>query len=306
MDNPNMEIVFLGTSAGVPTRERNVTSIAIKRGPELLLFDVGDGTQRQLIKAGVGLRVKTRIFITHMHGDHIVGLLALLQTYSLMGRAEPLQIIGPGGVEEFVKRNLEMLNVYIGFPLNIGVLHNGPVLETDEYVVKALKTIHSVETYALSLEEKPRPGRFNPEKARELGIPVPYWRDLKAGKRVVIKDMDIDPSLVVSPPRRGRKVVFSSDTSPFEGLVEFAKGADVLIHDSTYGEAHLDKARKNLHSAARDAAEVALKADVRFLILTHFSARYSDVEELAAEAREVFPYVIAAEDFFRMEVPYPD
>nr|NIM46532.1 MBL fold metallo-hydrolase [Nitrososphaeria archaeon]NIN53771.1 MBL fold metallo-hydrolase [Nitrososphaeria archaeon]NIQ34328.1 MBL fold metallo-hydrolase [Nitrososphaeria archaeon] len=172
-----MEIIFLGTSAGVPTKERNVTSVAVKRGGELLLFDVGESTQRQLLKAGVGLRVKTKIFVTHLHGDHVVGLLALLQTYSLMRRTEPLEIWGPSGIEEFVKRNMEMLRVSTRFPLHISILQNGVVLEEKEYVVRALRTIHSIETYALSLEEKPRPGRFNPEKARELGIPVKYWRD---------------------------------------------------------------------------------------------------------------------------------
>ncbi len=301
-----MEITFLGTSSGVPTKERNVSSVAIKRGGEVILFDVGEGTQRQLIKSGIGLKRRIKIFVTHMHGDHIVGLLALLQSYSLIGKTDPLPIFGPRGITAFVQKNLNLLRVSTRFPIQMTILQDGIVDAEKDYVIKALRTRHSVETYALSLEEKPRPGKFHPEKAEALGIPVRYWRDLKAGRQVVVEDKKIEPRAVVSPPRKGRKVVYSSDTYPMESMVEFAKGADALIHDSTYGDDHLEKTLDNLHSTARQAAEIARTAEVRLLVLTHFSARYEDTDHLVDQAREVFPNVIAAKDFFKICVPYRD
>ncbi len=301
-----MEITFLGTSSGVPTKKRNVSSVALRRGGEVLLFDVGENTQRQLIKSGIGLKRRIKMYVTHMHGDHVVGLLALLQSYSLIGKTDPLPIFGPRGITAFVQKNLNMLRVSTRFPIQMVILREGVVDEEKEYVIRALRTRHSVETYALSLEEKPRPGRFNPEKAEELGIPVKHWRDLKAGRKVVVGDKKIEPNAVVSPPRKGRKVVYSSDTYPMESMAEFARGADVLIHDSTYGDDHLDKTLENLHSTARQAAEIAKKARVGLLVLTHFSARYEETDQLVNQAREVFPNVIAAEDFLKIDVPYKD
>ncbi len=302
----DMEIIFLGTSAGTPTKKRNVSSILIRRKSDYLLFDVGEATQRQLIKTGIGLRRKIKIFISHMHGDHVVGLLSLLQSYSLLKREDPLEIYGPNGISEFIMRNISMLKFTPTYPILIQVLKEGVIMEAKEYIIRATKADHSVETYAFSIEEKMRPGKFDPIKARKLGIPVAYWKDLQMGRKVVINNIEIDPSLVVSPPRRGRKVVISSDTRPSDRIIEFARNADILIHDSTYGEEHADKAIKNYHSTAKQAAEVAKKAGVRLLILTHFSARYEDTKKLVEEAREIFPFVMAAEDFLRIDVPYPE
>ena len=301
----DMEIIFLGTSSGTPTKSRNVSSLVIRRKSEFFLFDAGEATQRQLIKAGIGLRKNFRIFISHMHGDHVIGLLSILQSYSLLRRREPLEIYGPRGVSEFIIKNIHMLRFIPSYPIKIQLISDGVILETEEYRIKALHVDHSIETYAFSLEEKPRPGKFNPDKARELGIPIKYWKCLQMGKKVVIGNIEISPQLVVSPPRKGRKIVISSDTRPVESLIDFAKDADVLIHDSTYGEMHSDKACENFHSTAKQAAEIASKANVRLLILTHFSARYDDVKELVKEAKEIFPHVMAAEDLMRVSIPYP-
>ena len=302
----DMEIIFLGTSSGTPTKKRNVSSIVIRRKSELLLFDVGEGTQRQMIISGIGLRKNVRIFISHMHGDHCSGLPSLLQSYSLLGREELLDVYGPKGIIEFALTNMRLLCFEPTYPLRIHVIKEGPILETSEYVIKALAVSHFIETYAFCLEEKQRPGKFNPQKARELGIPIRLWKKLQLGEKVIVNGREIDPSLVVSPPRRGRKVVISSDTKPLERMIEFARNADVLIHDSTYSEVHSDKAIRNYHSTAKAAAMIAKKANVRLLILTHFSARYENVDSLIAEAKSIFPNVIAAEDFLKIEVPYPE
>lgn len=300
-----MRIFFLGTSAGVPTRDRNVSCVAVRRGGELLLFDVGEGAQRQLIKAGLGLKTKTKIFITHMHGDHLVGLLALLQTFSLAGREDPMLVFGPEKVAAFINSNLEMMGVRPTFPIQMHTLSDGFVQENGEYIIRALRTRHSTETYALSLEEKQRPGKFDPEKAKSLKIPVTLWRNLQKGEKVTVGEREIDPRLVVSEPRKGRKIVISSDTYPIDAMVRFAEGADVLIHESTYGEDHLDKTEKNLHSSAGQAALIASRALVRLLVLTHFSTRYNDLSALVKEARRVFPRVVAARDFMVVTVAYP-
>lgn len=302
----NMEIIFLGTSSGTPTRDRNPQSILIRRGSNYLLFDAAEGTQKRLIEAGLGLRKDLRIFITHMHGDHCLGLPSILQSYSLMGREEPLEIYGPKGVSEWVVGSIILLHFLPTYPIRISVVGEGTILEEREYSIRALRVNHSVETYAYSLEEKPRPGKFNPNRARELGIPIKLWKRLQMGEKVVVGGRAIDPSEVVSPPRRGRKVVISGDTRPSDRLAEFARGADVLVHEATYSDDLGDRAEETLHSTAREAAEVARRAGVGLLILTHFSARYPDVRGMLKEAREVFPNTIAATDLLRIPVPYPE
>ncbi|MFQ5950650.1 MAG: ribonuclease Z [Candidatus Geothermarchaeales archaeon] len=300
-----MRIYFLGTSAGIPTKDRNVSCVAVRRGGELLLFDVGEGTQRQLIKAGLGLKTRTKILITHMHGDHLVGLPALLQSFTLARREDPLIVFGPEKIHEFINGNLKTMGVGPTFPIQIHTLTDGFVHRNEEYIIRALRTRHSVETYALSLEEKRRPGKFDPKRAESLKIPVILWRNLQRGERVTVGKREIDPRLVVSEPRKGRKIVISSDTYPFDAMGRFAKGADVLIHESTYGEDHLDKTEKHLHSSAAQAARIASRAPVSLLVLTHFSTRYNDVSGLVEEARRVFPRVVAARDFMVVTVAYP-
>jgi len=299
----NMEIIFLGTSAGIPTKRRNVSSIVVKYGDELIFIDVGEGTQRQANIAGVGLRRKMRIVISHLHGDHVLGLIPILQTLTLLKRKEPLEIYAPYGIKSFILCNANLLNIKPTFKLKINYLADNRVYDCGSYVLKSIKNIHGRYSYSLMIEEKPREGKFNPKKALEDGIPVKYWKDLKSGKDVVIGDKVFRHELYVSPPLRGRKIVFSGDTRPYNRLIDFAKDADVLIHEATFTEDKKDRCIETLHSTAKEAALIAKKANVKILVLTHFSARYEDPRKLLAEAREVFPATFVAEDFMKIEIP---
>lgn len=296
----------MGTSSSVPTQQRGLSSVAILRGSELLLFDAGEGAQRALVAANLGLNRKTKIFITHLHGDHCVGLLGLLQTMSMIGRSRVLHVYGPRGTIGFVQQNRALLHFDLTFPLHVHQVKAGVLVEEPEYVVKAVPAEHNVLTYAYCLEEKERPGVFYPERARELGVPESkLWSQLQHGRAVNIGGNVILPSQVLGPRRAGRKIGISGDTRPSPRLAGFFHGCDILVFDSTYGEAHADKAVENMHSTAREAATVAKQAGVRTLVLTHFSARYEDVSRLVAEAATIHPDVKAAEDLMQLEVPYP-
>lgn len=272
----------------------------------MLLFDAGEGTQRNLTHTNLGLNRKTKVFITHLHGDHCVGLLGLLQTMSMVQRDKPLHVFGPEGTKDFIKFNMEILGFSLTFPLHVNTVEPGKIVEERDYVVTAAKANHNVPTLAYLLEEKPRPGRFHPERAVKAGVPEgELWSRLQHGETISLGGRRIRPSQVLGPPRAGRKLGISGDTRPSRTLERFFTGADVLVFDSTYGDTHADKALENYHSTAREAATLANKAKVKLLVLTHFSARYEDVATLVAEASEVHPRVVAAEDLWELEVPYP-
>jgi len=302
-----LKVTFLGTSSSVPTKKRGLTSIAVKRGSELILFDAGECVQRAMMHAGLGLNRPMKIFITHLHGDHCVGLLGLLQSMSMMQRDKPLSIYGPKGIISFVKSNIKALAFDLTFDLEIKTVKEGLVVEESEYTVYACRAVHSRLTYAYLLEEKPRPGVFYPEAARSLGIPEGrLWSILQKGEAITYQGKLVRPDQVTGPKRRGRKIGYSGDTRPSSKLIEFFKGCDLLIFDSTYADRHADKAEENMHSTAREAASIAKDAGVKTLVLTHFSARYDDASELVKEASEVHSNTIAAEDFMEIEVKYPE
>jgi ribonuclease Z len=302
-----MQIVFLGTSGSWPTPKRNVSAIAVKRGPEVLLFDCGEGTQRQFMQSSLSFMQVSRIFITHFHGDHFLGLPGLIQSMNFFGREAPLEVYGPQGTQRLVADLLSLGYFAPAFPVDAKEL--GPEGEIDggEYVVRAFEAVHTVPGLSYVLEEKPRAGRFSLEKAQGLGIPAgPLYSRLQDGETVTIHGKKITPAEVLGPPRRGRKVVYTGDSMPSPTLVQRARGADVLIHDATSDAALEEKANRYGHSSSRQAAEVAKEADVRLLVLTHLSPRYEDPATILNDAKAIFDRVLLAEDFTEIEVPYPD
>jgi len=300
-----MRIIFLGTGGSIPTRERGSPAIAIMRKREVILFDCGEGTQHRMAAAHVSFNRPTRIFVTHLHGDHVLGLPGLLQTMSLLEREIPLQIYGPRGLASFVGAFTSILGAPT-FPLEInelveeGVAYSGP-----EYRVEAVRADHEGESWSYGLFENPRPGRFHPERARMLGIPMgPLWRRLQYGERVVLDDgRVIEPEEVVDPPREGRKIIYSGDTRPSRALIRLAEGADILIHEATFDDGLAERAYRDGHSTARQAAEVALAAGARSLILIHISSRYPDASILLEQARAVFPNTMIAADMMEVDLP---
>jgi ribonuclease Z len=302
-----LRIIFLGTSSSVPTIERSLPSIAIMRGNELLLFDAGEGTQRQMVKSGLGFNRKTKIFITHFHGDHIVGLLGILQTMSMLNRDKSLDIYGPKGIVGFLRHNIRYLKFGLTFEINVNEVREGIVVKEKDYVVKACLAEHSIRTYSYLLEESDRPGVFYPEKALKLGIPKGIlWSKLQNGESIKLKDKIITPDEVLGPRRPGRKIGISGDTRPNAKLTKFFSNSDVIIFDSTYGDEYSDKAKENLHSTSAEAAQLAKDAGANLLILTHFSARYEDVNNLVSQALKIHPNVMAASDQLVIDVPYRD
>lgn len=302
-----MQIVFLGTSGSWPTPKRNVSAIAIKRGPEVLLFDCGEGTQRQFMQSKLSFMQTSRVFISHFHGDHFLGLPGMVQSMSMNGRETPLEVYGPRGIEQLVADLLSLGYFTPGFAVKAKELPPGSQVDGGEYVVRAVEAVHTVPCLSYVLEEKTRPGRFSLERAEALGVPSgPLYRRLQEGETVTVGGRTIRPDDVLGPPRRGRKIVYTGDTMPHDALVEIAHHADVLIHDATSDAALEEKANRYGHSSSRQAAEVAKKAGVRLLVLTHLSPRYEDPAPILEDARKVFENVRVAEDFMEVDVPYPE
>jgi len=299
-----MELVFLGTGGGMPTPERALPALAVRFAGSVLLFDCGEGTQRQMVSAGLGFPSSMFVFVTHLHADHYLGLAGLVATLDLLRREAPLRVFGPRGTGEVVARLLEAARLEPGFDVVVTEVGEGVVMEEREFVVEALRTRHTVESYAYRLRERDRPGRMRVEFLESIGLPRgPLWGELQRGRPVEFRGRVIRPEEAVDPPRRGRVVVYSGDTMPFEGMVSFAKGADVLVHESSFDSSLKSRAMEDMHSTAADAAEIALRAGVRKLVLYHVSSRYRGRwEVLLEEARRVFPDVILPSDLDRLEV----
>lgn len=298
-----MKLVFLGTSAAQPTVERNMTCICLVLDKEILMFDAGEGAQIAFQKAKLGWNKKIRIFVTHLHGDHCVGILGLLQTMSLQNRTESVDIFGPPGIDEFLAANLKILNFGLTFPVKIIRIKEGLVYDDAAYSVSVCEADHSIPAYSYLFAEKDKPGRFYPEKAKNLGIPEgKLWHELQTGKEITLEGKTIRPSDVTGEKRKGKKIGISGDTRPTKKLEEFFSGCDYITFDSTYSDELKDKAKENYHSTAKEAAELAKKAGVGNLILTHFSARYDDAEELVKEAKTIHGSVIAAKDLLEIEI----
>ncbi|MEK6688714.1 MAG: ribonuclease Z [Gemmatimonadota bacterium] len=301
-----LSVTFLGTAAACPTVDRNVTAIAANRDGEMFLFDCGEGTQRQMMRYGVGFSFR-EIFITHYHSDHILGITGLLRTLGLQDRREPVTIYGPRPAKKILGGLLAVGVERSSFPIEIEEIGPGWSLDRGDYELQAFATDHRADTVGYSLIEHPRLGRFDPDRAKALAIPEgPLWGRIHRGEAIVLEDgRTISPEDLVGPPRPGRRLVYAGDTRPCRSVLLASQGADLLIHEATFGENELDRARETGHSTARQAAEVAREAGALRLALTHISARYSrEAPELLAEAREVFPETVIARDGYSVDIPF--
>jgi ribonuclease Z len=303
----DLDVVFLGTAASMPTAQRGPAALLVRRGSERLLFDCGEGTQRQLQRSAIGLPDLQEIFLTHFHADHFLGLPGMLKTFALRGRDEtPLTVYGPRGLRELFKR----LHPFLGrlpYPLTLVELEVGERLERGDYVVEGFAVEHAAEALGYALVEPERPGRFDVAAANALGVPDgPARGRLQAGEEVTVESgRTVAPADVLGEPRPGRKVVYTGDTAPSPLVVEAAHGADLLVHEASFLAEESERARETMHSTAGEAAEVARLAQVRLLALTHVSPRYFG-PELADEAQEVFPDTVVPRDFDLIEVPFPE
>ncbi len=302
-----IRVTFLGTAASRPTVGRNVPALALQREGEVLLFDCGEGTQRQMMRFGTGFTLDD-IFFTHMHADHFLGVTGLLRTLGLQGREEPMRLWAPRGGARVLEQAVGLGVDRIPFAVEIRELAPDEEVARTGYRIVAFKPQHGVSALGYALVEDERLGKFHPERARELGVPEgPLFGKLHRGQAVEVDGRVIEPSDIVGPPRPGRRIVFSGDTRPCKRTVELARHADLLIHEATFGDEEADRARGTGHSTAREAAQVAQRAEVQQLVLTHLSARYADDPRiLEREAREVFLRVAVAYDGLDIEIPYRD
>ena len=303
----DLDLVFLGTSASMPTAQRAPAALLVRRGGERLLFDCAEGTQRQLQRSSVGLPDLEEIFLTHFHADHFLGLPGMLKTFALRGRDElPLTVYGPEGLTKL----FGALRPFLGrlpYRLTLVELAPGEELERGEYRIETFGLDHGVSAVGYALVERDRPGRFDVAAADALGVPPGRERGmLQGGEPITLPDGSVvTPDEVLGPARRGRKLVLAGDTAPSPRVVQAAHEADVLVHEATFAADEGERARETLHSTAADAAEVARLASVRLLALTHVSTRYFG-SELAEEARAVFPETVVPRDFDTIEIPFPE
>lgn len=301
-----MELIFLGTSSALPTNKRNHSAMALKAFGEIMLFDCGEGTQRQMARLKLSPMKVNQIFITHLHGDHFLGLPGMIQSMAFRGRKDPLHIYGPEGMIKTVE-HIKNLGYYsLSFPIHVYEFNEGVIRETEEYIIKCCLTHHSIPNLAYSVEEKRSP-KFQKEKAIKLGLkPGPDFGKLQRGISVEVNGKTIKPEQVLGEERRGRKIVYSGDTCPCREMVHFAFHANVLIHESTFEASQEDKALKTGHSTTTHAAMIAKEAEVSELILSHMSTRYRDSDILQKEAEMIFDRVTVAEDFMIFEVKKHD
>ena len=303
----DLDVVFLGTAASMPTAQRGPAALLVRRGSERLLFDCGEGTQRQLQRSAIGLPDLQEIFLTHFHADHFLGLPGMLKTFALRGRDEtPLTVYGPRGLRELFNR----LKPFVGrlpYPLSLVELEAGEPLERGDYAIEGFQVEHGLEALGYVISEPERPGRFDVEAADALGVPDgPARGQLQSGREVTVgSGRTVTPAEVLGEPRPGRKLVLTGDTAPSPSVVQAAHGADLLVHEASFLSDEAERARETMHSTAAQAAEVARLAQVRLLALTHVSPRYFG-PELEDEARAVFPDTVVPRDFDVIEVPFPE
>jgi ribonuclease Z len=304
-----LTVTFLGTSAARPTVERNVSGLALHREGETMLFECGEGTQRQMMKYGTSFAL-SEIFFTHFHADHFLGVIGLIRTLGLQGRPEPLLLYGPKGAKKVLGEAIKLGVERVPFPVEITEVKAGDAIgKRDGYELVPFATEHGGGSVGYALREFDRRGRFDVEQAKAAGIPEgPLWGKLSKGEAIELADgRRLTADSFVGPKRAGRLVVFTGDTRPTASTVDAAKGADLLIHEATFGEEEKDRAKDTGHSTAKEAAQVALAAGVKKLVLCHVSARYSmSADELVKEAKEVFPNVSVARDGQEVDVPFAD
>lgn len=298
-----MKLVFLGTSAAQPTEKRGLSCICLSYEGEILMFDAGEGAQTAYLKSGLGWNKKMKIFVTHMHGDHCIGILGLLQTMTLQHRTEKIDVYGPKGIEEFIEANIKILKFGLSFPVMITSIDEGLIVDEEKYTISTCQAEHSISAFSYVFSEKAKAGRFFPEKAKKLGIPEGrLWNELQNGNEIKINDKIIHPTSVLGEKRKGKKIGISGDTRPTKKLEAFFKDCDYLVFDSTFIDELKEKAIETCHSTAKEAALLANNSGVKNLILTHFSARYNDELILAEEARKIHDSVIAAKDLLEVEI----
>jgi ribonuclease Z len=296
----DLSLFFAGTAGSVPTARRGLPALLLRRGADRILFDCGEGTQRQLLRS-VGLMDLTDVFITHFHADHWLGLPGLLKTFDLRARERPLAIHGPPGLRPLLA---SVRHVWggVGYEVAIRELDDDEVVERDEFVIEPFPVNHRGAAYGYAIVEDDRPGRFDAELAQRLGVtPGPDFGRLQRGETV----NGVAPGQVMGEDRPGRKLVISGDTGPSDVLVEVAHRADVLVHEATFTHEEADRARETLHSTAEQAAKAAQEAEVRMLALVHLSTRYGG-REIREEAREIFPGTVVPRDFDAIDVPFPE
>ena len=304
-----LRVTFLGTSGAMPTAARNLSGLSIRHGREHFLVDCGEGTQRQMIRYGTGFDV-TAILFTHFHADHYVGAIGFVRTLSMLGRDRPLDVYGPAPARPFLDELLLGGTDPLAFPVNIHEVRPGDAIRRDGSTLRPWRTRHRIPSVGWAVDEDPRPGRFHPERAREAGVPEgEMWRALQHGRAVTLPDgRVVEPAAIVEPTRRGRRVAVTGDTRPCAETVEAARGADLLVHECTFGDAEAARAVETTHSTAREAGRVAREAGAARLVLTHLSTRYdADPSPLAAQAAEEFPGEVAvARDGLILELPRPE
>jgi ribonuclease Z len=301
-----MRVTFLGTAASRPTVGRNVSAVMVQREGDLLLFDCGEGTQRQMMRFGTGFAVHD-IFFSHLHADHFLGVTGLLRTMGLQGREEALRLWAPAGGAAILGTAVNLGMERIGFPVEITELSAGEPVARDGYDIVPYRSRHG-RSLGYAIVEHVRLGRFDPDRARALGVPEgPLFGRLHRGEDVVIDGRTITAAELVGPPRPGRRVVYSGDTRPCRETVAVAQGADLLIHEATFTHDEVARARQTQHSTGREAAGVARRAGVLRLALTHISARYADdPRPLEREARDVFGAAVVAYDGLGIDIPFRD
>lgn len=303
-----MQLYFLGTGAAVPSKERNVSSLALRffdGSRRSWLFDCGEGTQHQLLRAPINLGQVERIFISHLHGDHLFGLPGFLGSRSFQSDS-PLTIYGPPGIEEYVKTVLTLSQTHLRYSLEVVVVKEGLLFEAQGYRVTALPLAHGIPSYGYRIEEQDQPGALQVHKLKRLGLqPGPLFKELKAGKTIQLADgRRIRGTDFMGPPKRGRRLAVLGDTRPTPNALALAHKVDVLVHEATYRGEHAERAVEHHHSTSLQAAETAREAEVDMLILTHISARYGEEEgeALLAEARRIFPNTHLAHDFWSYQL----
>jgi ribonuclease Z len=305
----SLRTIFLGTGGSVPTPSRGLPAVLVCRKGEQILFDCGEAVQRQMVVAGGGFHRKMKILVTHMHGDHVLGLPGLMQTMALLDRKRKLDVYGPTGIREFLECIKKTVQFALTFQVEIHEIDGeGIICEEEEYSIQAAWSNHVIPSLAYAIVEKPRPGRFYPEKAKALDIPKgPLWSRLQQGHEIRLqRGRIVKPAEVMGSPRKGRKIVYTGDTRPFKNLVKLAAGANLLIHDATFEDDLRERAFEDGHSTPSQAADDAKKAKVKQLILTHISARYSDASILLKQAKRIFKKTGVAEDFTEIEIPFAD
>ncbi len=298
-----MKLVFLGTAGAQPTENRGLSCVCLEKEGEILMFDAGEGAQLSYLKSGLGWNKKMKIFVTHLHGDHCIGIIGLLQTMTLQRRTEPIEIYGPDGIEEFIATNAKILKFGLSFPIMITSVTEEKIVDEKSYSVFSCRAEHSVPAFSYLFQEKDKVGRFNLEKAKQLGIPEgKLWSQLQNGQDVKVGDKIIKSSEILGEKRSGKKIGISGDTRPTKQLEKFFQNCDYLSFDSTFLDELKDKAVDTYHSTAKEAAILAKNANVKNLILTHFSARYKDESVLVKEAQTIHNSVIGAKDLLEIEI----